>query len=382
MAYAYVIGKTLVGAEEFSEKVALGLIQRFQDEARRNPQARLALRNGTVTAAEAEAHAQSTAPGFTPIGIGKPMSLEILSIYTGNAPGGLFGKPDLLVTTAIKAPETFDAAPRAINQLVADIEDGQFLEPSALADGSPIVYYTPSLVTGTTLCAFELVVESINKNTFENVSKLFNAAAGLPVFAPASAYLIGGTFVLKIVADLSKALESAPFLRAGIDLRFDTPEVPQAIASQIVVFNTRDAQEIEAYEPRLLGSSAVNQRVALVHKQTGKEYAGDAPYMIVSLDGRQRDELNDFNPRLASAALLERFYGPTDTGGQVVAALESAMTLYNDFTYFQKIQDLQKQIKALDPNSPTYQKDKESLEKLLRAYQDNLREEVFKQATG
>ena len=40
---------------------------------------------------------------FEPIGIGKPLSIEILTIYTGDAPKKfLGGKPDLLVVSGVR----------------------------------------------------------------------------------------------------------------------------------------------------------------------------------------------------------------------------------------------------------------------------------------
>jgi len=112
----------------------------------------------------------------------------------------------------------------------------------------------------------------------------------------------------------------------------------------------------------------------------GEEYRGDAPYAIVSLDGRKRDDLQSFAPTVASAAILEKFYGGEDTGGQVIGALETAMELYSDFTYHQKAQRLKEQLEALDPESESFEKDQARLEKLFSAYAGNIRQELFKVA--
>lgn len=375
MAHSFVIGGTVVTPEELYEKAALGAFSRFQDEARQNRRAELEFSRGVVTAAEVFSP-ESVIPEYTPIGIGKPMSIEILAIYTGDAPKKLLGRPDLLVTTAIKGVETIDVAPRAINQLMEDIQDRQYFQPSALAEGSPIAYWTPSLVNSTLYFAIQLVADTFDEKVIQHVSTLLRSAGGIPVFAPASIYLLAGSVVSDVVGKLGKAfLESKPFLQDELALHFETPEIPVSIASQIILYNYRDREELKEYKPQVIDEGG-KHRVALVG-QDGHEYAGDAPYVIVSLDGRPRKELKDFTPRLASAALLERFLGTPDPGGQAVEALQSAMELYNDFTFHQKAQKIKKDIAALDPESATYEKDKEALEKLLDAYTGNIRNELF-----
>jgi len=241
------------------------------------------------------------------------------------------------------------------------------------------VYYTSAVVNSTTLCSFELVTGAFDDHTLQQLSALFTSAAGLPVFAPANAYLIAGSFLTKIIADLAKVLlKNTPFLRSDLPLRFDTPEIPPALASQAILYNDWDSADLAPYRPGLVSAGPGRQRVVLQHDETGEAYRGDAPYVIVSLDGRQRDELEAFTPKIASAAILERFYGSQDTCGQVIGALETAMELYNAFLYHQKIQYLKQQLDALDQASETYARDKARLEKLYAAYASNIRQEVFK----
>jgi hypothetical protein len=384
MGYALLIGDTLVSAEELSEKLALGTIGRFQAEAEKNPDAALQLSRGTVTASEVFAARDLEAPEFTPIGLGKPLSIEMLTVYTGDAPGrGLFGgQPDLLMTSAVRSVETFDAAPRAINQIVPDITDQQYIGPSALAEGCPIVYYKKSVENSTILCSFELITESFSDQVLQQMSALFKSAGSLPVFAPANAYLMAGSFLTKILAQLGTALvQNQPFLHANLDLRFDTPAVPPALARQAILYNDRDGAELLGYKVGLVQVGPDRQRVALQNEETGEVYQGNAPYIIVSLDGRNRDvELGDWERKLASAAVIERFYGAVDPGGQVVAAVEQAMDLYNDFMYHQKAKQIKEQLAELNPESETYEEEKQALETLLKAYAGNIRHELFKVA--
>jgi hypothetical protein len=381
MGYALVIGDILVSSEEMAEKIAVGDIGRFHRQARSTAKARIAFSKGVVTAgrltARPRAAAKGPAPPFTPIGIGKPMSLELLGCYTGNVPAkSLFSsKPDLLLISAVKGVQTYEAAPRAINQLVKGISDRQYLEPSALSEGAPIVYSTRSLVNSTLLFAVEVIAETFDKKIFDGIQRLFSTAAGLPIFAPAGAYLMAGSFLTRIFGDLGKALlESPPFLKAGFTLRLDTPEFAEALASMVVIYNDRDQGQFADYKAGMAPSGPGRRRMALVHRDTGKEYRGDAPYAILSLDGRPRPELDDFAPRLASAAVLERFYGSQDVGGQLIDTLCSAMELYNDFSFRQKAEKIKKQMSAYDPGSDEYK----ASQTLLDAYVRNIRQEVLR----
>lgn len=186
---------------------------------------------------------------------------------------------------------------------------------------------------------------------------------------------MAGSFLTKIFGDLGKALlESPPFLKTSLPLRFDTPEIPEALARMVVIYNDRDQGQITDFKTGLAASGPGQQRMALIHNQTGKEYRGDAPYAILSLDGRPRPELDDFAPKLASAAILERFYGSQDVGGQLVDTLSSAMELYSDFTFRQKAEKIKKQMAAFDPESDEFK----TAKNLFDAYVRNIRQEVFR----
>jgi hypothetical protein len=379
MAHAFLIGNTMVSSEELAEKSALGTLDRFHAEAQRDATAALRLRAGTVTADEVFAAPETVVPGYEPIGFGKPMSIEILAVYTGDAPNRIFGRPDLLVTTAVKGIETVDVAPRAINQIVENIQDRQYIQPSALTEGSPIAYWTPSLVNSTLTCTFQLVADTFNEKALHHIGSLLKTAGGIPIFAPASAYLMAGSVVTDVIGKVGKSfLESKPFLHDDLILRFDTPGFPVSMARQVVLFNHVDREALAGHKSTVI-SEAGGHRVAMVGPD-GEEYQGDAPYVIVSLDGRPRKALKDFTPRLVTAAVLERFLGASDPGGQAVEALQSAMELYNDFSFHQKVKGIQNEIADLDEESETYDEDKAALEALLEAYAGNIRNEMFEVA--
>lgn len=377
MALLYNFGNTLVTEAEVAEKAHLGDFNDFMKVAAFNDNAKIEFRSGTVHLPQLFDNRSLGLPSFTPIGIGEPLSVEILCVYTGDAPQTFFGgRKDLLVVSGVKGVQTHGEAPRAINQMEEKIGDNQYLQPGAFTQGSPIAYYTPAVDISSTFCSFELISDSFKEETFNMVARLFSTASSLPVFAPQGMYLMAGSMIVRMAADLGSALlESAPFLKGTIPFRFDTPDVPISRAKQLVICNERDTQKLLGYAPGLIRDGNGNQRPALMDKATGRRYEGNAPYIIVSIDGRTRPELEDFAPRLASAALLEKFYGQ-QREEQVVDVLDTAMRLYNDYNYHKKAVDLQQRMSLLDPTSEEFLKK----EKLLRAYLKNIQLELFQVA--
>ncbi len=392
MAYFFVIGNTLVHPDEYQSKLKSGEVRRFRTAlaarskaqqkagtARARKAVSLEFTTGSVTDEQVLTARQDAAPDFQPVGIGRPLSIEIAGIYTGDAPNSALGqKPDLLVTSAVKSLVTFDAAPRAINQLIRKVKDVTYYPPSALNQGCPIVYYTPALADETLLCSFELLAENFTSHSASVISKLMAAAGGLPVFAPASLYLIAGSELTKIIGDLSKLIPGKqPFLRDDLNLYFSTPGLEPGIAHAAVIYNQSDEGELSHCKVDKIGRQS-RVRLALVDGE-GNEYQGPAPYMIALIDGRARPDLAGFSPRLASAALLERFYtAGSEAEGKLDTIFTAALELYNDYTFRLKAEDFKNQISALDSAEPGYAAEKARLEKLMAACKGNIRTEVLK----
>ena len=107
-----------------------------------------------VTEAELnESHAAQQTQ-FEPIGMGKPLTIEIRHIYTGQFPktrrvfrNGLLPDRarDMLVTSAVRSQTVAAAAPRAVNVLEQDVKPhSHWNNPSAVKRGTRLVYYSPA----------------------------------------------------------------------------------------------------------------------------------------------------------------------------------------------------------------------------------------------
>ncbi len=378
MALLYNFGTVLADADEVAEKFHLGDFHTFDKRAKRGIDAQIDFRSGTLNVNDFLDNTRLNLPPFTQPEIGSPLSIEILAIYTGDAPQKFFGgKKDLLVTSGVKSVQTYGGALKAINQLVEKVGDHQYLQPGAFTQGSPIVYYTKAIDVATVFTSFELIAESFPEETFDVVARLFSSAGSLPIFAPANGYLLVGAALIKMAGKLGKALfESSSFLREDIPFRFDTPDQPITKAKQLVICNDSDKQQFMAYRPGLINDGNGNQRPALVERTTFKEYRGNAPYILINIDGRERKALEGYTPKAASASIIEKFYG-SSVELQEVTVLEEAMTLYNDFYYYQKANDL---AHAMSLEQTDGMHDAAAFQKatqLYKAYVKNIRNELF-----
>jgi hypothetical protein len=368
MSLIYYVNETPIFEEEAKEKLYSGKLEKLDQALKRGVDFELQVENGSINSTD------EYFKNFEPIGLGKPMSIEILTYYTGDAPKKFLGKKDLLLVSGVKSLTTHDAAPKAINQIVKKIDDYTHYEPAAFNQGSPIVYYTPALDMGTVLCSFELIADTFNESVFESVSSLLSKAGGIPVFAPASGILLAGSVISSMVANLGKAVfESKPFFKGNIDIRLDSPGQLITKSKHVGVIDPRHVKEFNDYVPKRVSDSSGSQ-IKLVHKNSNKEYNGDAPYVLLSINGANKDEeYKGFSPSLATASILEKFYG-TESGSQTIEVLQDAMELYNDYSFYKKAKKQKERISSLNQNSNEYKNGK----LLLDAYLKNIANPIFK----
>ena len=314
---------------------------------------------------------QEFTPNFKEIGIGKPLSIEISTVYTGKYKKFLGGRKDVIVVSGVKNSQTFAGTSRAINMIANNVDENAFLNFNSFDDGTPIVYYSPAMDSDNSVVTFEIMFDNFDKGLFETIAGLFNTAAGIPVFLPAAPFLLGGSQLIKIGADLGDALFSGdPNLSGSIPIVFDSPIIPPTQPKEFVIYNDKDKGEFSNLEVKLFDTIP---QLRLVNKNDKSEYNGPAPYVIVILNGAPRQDLEKFAPTIASATLLKKFYGG-DKAGEITGVLQDAMQLYNDLQYKTKGEKLKKQIDSLPADS----KEVEKLKNLYEAYAANIKSDDFK----
>lgn len=367
MAVLFSLGDALVDAKEISAKKSS-----FKNLKKKN--GKVDFRSGSVTSRDVERNKVA----FTPIGIGKPLSLQIMSIYTGDAPKKtLGGAKDLLIASATKYIHLSNAQPRAINQVYRKVTSRKLYGPSAFDEGCPIIYYSPAVEADSIVSSVEIMASKFDKQGYDTISGFLGKAGLTPLFAPHTSSLMLGASMVNIAGKLGKSLlnKKDPYLRDDIIIEFNTPDLVASYSELIVICNNRDKRTFrDAYTPVSVKEKHSSREVYLKNKQTGEPYDGAAPYMIVSLDGRERKELNDFQPKLASAALMQEFYSEERATSEATVLLDDAMGLYNDFTFHNKANELKAKLKKMSTNSKNY--DLELAR--FKAFQKNIQHKKFK----
>jgi hypothetical protein len=318
--------------------------------------------------------ARSTAHPYQGIGIGKPLTIVIESIYIGDYPDTMplvpwIDRGDVLVTSAHKAFESFDAAPRAVHILQANAEPRTALKAKATEQGSQLVYYSPAVTGMSILFSVELSADrELSKEIGDALGKAVTAAGALPVFAPAAPYLVAaGTAIPIALKAVSMLARPQTFFGEHVELNFDRPGVELAQPGALVLYGGNDAD---------LGKFKLGKDFVLREAGDGPAYNGPAPYVVISLDGHERDELDEWSATAASAVLLERFFAPDELISQALEVVTESMALFNDMTYREKAAAALSKSKTLKGTK------KKEQEALYKAYVKNIHTKEIRDTLG
>ncbi len=303
----------------------------------------------------------NSANPFLPIGIGKPLTIRLHTLYTGNLKNGLFNnKQSVMLTSQMKDDMTFDAAPRAIHQLYSKVGDRSILFPNAGTEGTSLIYYNKAFDKQLLHVTLDLKASRLNDKAVNNVANALNLAAGIPVFAPYAPYLMAGSQIIKVGNDVVTAIvESSPLMSYSFDIASNLGGLIDSEAGFYIGCSPKHKAKLNGYKMHELDR---NQLVLGMSKDI--IYDGDIPYVIISIDGKSSPEYEAFNTSISSAGLLRRFSGSAENTSS--ADLHKVLEIYNDYQYTQKIQEINQRIKTASAS------DREQLENLRNAYKLNI----------
>lgn len=111
---------------------------------------------------------------------------------------------------------------------------------------------------------------------------------------------------------------------------------------------------------------------------TGKEYGGDEPCVVLSVDGTKQEGLSNFTPLMASASVLSQFYNQKPGTEVLTDSLVSALTLSNDLIFRKKADALAVKLNSLQAGSPDYA----SIKAQYNAFSANIEETLLKPKTA
>jgi hypothetical protein len=201
MPVAAALGDKLVGLAELNGLTDsnVAAIKGHVDEELINESFSLELPGGSKIGASELAMARDAKSETTPfvgIGLGKPLTVTIETVYLGDYPDALwwapgFNEDDVLVTSAHKPFQTFAGAPRAVHLLQPRAKRKSLVRANAVGQGSQLVYYSPATVDFSVLFTVELSADrELNAAIGESFGKAVAAAGSLPVFATAAPFLV------------------------------------------------------------------------------------------------------------------------------------------------------------------------------------------------
>src|SRR5277367_2030393 len=231
-----------------------------------------------VSFAVGQATASASARGFVQISIGQPLSIVLRQVYTGRFPQKhlLSNSKPMLLTTALKDITTTSAAVRAVNIVKDKVQPGNtFSGPAASAEGTSLVYYSPAVASPLITVTVELIFQDLDPQIFDRASQLFGSLGGIPIFMPASGYLMGASTILKLAGNIGQALlDGQPVLSESmqIDFSFGGGSIP---VPGFWVF-TANPIDLSAFK-----FDPINGLI----DSGGKPYNGDEPYVVLSVDG-------------------------------------------------------------------------------------------------
>lgn len=312
---------------------------------------------------------------FDEIGIGKPLLVQIYTMYTGLHPTKYgFGAPRLLVSSTVKEAKSAISTktPRAVNQVADKIKDRQYLYIDPANIGTPYVYYSPAMVEQKIDISISFDIKKFDDKLFEQLSTVLKSAGSLPVFAPASAFLFSASSVINFGKELGKIFaEDKGYMNGILNIEFGGP-FGAFQPNWYCICNTNDEDEFKG-----LNLFKNDKNHVYLGKSEEEKYDGDAPYVIVVIDGRKNDSLNGFQPLIASAEILEDFYGDAP-GANVTQVITDAMSLYNDLVHNKAAAKVREEIAQINPEKEENKKRIEELQKLLDGYNANIQETKLK----
>jgi hypothetical protein len=374
MAIYHSLGTALVTKEELLEKrqememLKAGNLQEIT----------FSTGSASLKAATAPMHilAEDAAPtAFSPIGLGKPLTVRIGSVFPGNLPpkGGLFGKKrGVMISSAVKSWQSFEAQPRALNILKQRAEKNEAIPgPAATEEGTPLVFYSPALTDRSLILTLEMAFDNVDESFFAGMGQVFQSAGGLPIFASAQPYLLAAGVLFNLGGAIGNAIfDSRAEFQATEGLYFNVPgeEITPA-GFALVTRSPLDEATLKSHFIRDTGE--------MVENTSGAPYRGDVPYVVVSLDGTEDTKLESFSATAASAGLMKQFYNVREGSSTSSEILVDALKYYNDFRYRKEAQELQARLAA-----ETDEEKKKEIQAKLDAVLKNIQTPWFKPDGG
>lgn len=309
---------------------------------------------------------------FKPIGIGKPLVVRMHAFYPGLLDKNLLsgGQKSILITCMIKDDITHDIPQKGIIQIFRDVKSGKRLYATAGSEGAEVIYYARAFDENKLKFTIDVKLDKFNEKLLKDISGLLAMAKGIPVFAMYAPYAVLGSKLISIGGDfLNKVLNKDSLLTYNFDVFDNIAGFADSKSGWYIGVNDDVKDEFRDYQVvTVAGGSAYLAK-------DGKEYKGEHPYILCSVDGDKARKYEGYKVARASSVLLQEFYG--DKEEKDVKKLGDIISIYNDYEYIKKIRDLEKLM-----NNNSEERNKEENVALLAAYKANINNEELQKIVG
>jgi hypothetical protein len=278
-------------------------------------------------AARADGTLESVTVPIEPIGLGTPLTIDVREIYTGRHPGwSLFGKDTMLVTSSVKYSTTFAGQPRALNIVRDGVKPRT--RPNAMhanTDGTPYIFHAPALTQRALSISVTMIFDKFSQPVLESFGRMFTAAAAVPLFETGAMHLLVAGEAVKLAGSAAESLfDGEPALHASGTIYVDMPGQPLHTNPYLLMM----PDDVSSQEPGFTRNWHLKDG-KVVHRESGRAYDGEMPYMVLAVMGNKMDDLRDFAPTAASSAMLARFFGNKDEKPVALGPLVDALKLCN-----------------------------------------------------
>ena len=310
--------------------------------------------------------------GFTEIGFAKPIAMHIERVYTGKYPKlGWKSKKDMLITTAYKSENIVGASPRSFNWIEKGIKktNRSYTTVSATQEGTNLVYAKPAVNKDAIILTIDLSFDDFDDSLLDIFSKILGSAGVIPAFSAYSPYLLVAGKLANLGKEIgNRILDSKPEISLDAKLYFRR-------AGKIPVKEGKIAIVSEEFASPAKNTFTISDDDKLIDKNSGEEYKGQQPYVILSLDGAPlSNELQEFSPTLASAAQLKRFLTVKDGEDTDADIIIDALKLYNDYKFRMEAEEL----KGLLGKPDLSDKETQRITEELNAIKQNIMNDVLR----
>jgi hypothetical protein len=310
---------------------------------------------------------------FRKVGANRPLSMVLEYVYLGDLPDAAKWNPladagDVLVTSANRPFEKGEPGARAIHFLQPKAKPFTPLRASATGKGTPLMYYSPAETNVSILATIEMSLDrDFDEALTDKLGQAVGAAAALPLFAPAAPWLIGASIAIPLAGKFANLMmKPNTFFRCSEQINITRPGLKVAEAGALVLYPDNDPSAFEGYE-----LDAAKFRL----QKGSKEYKGELPYAVMTLDGTDRPQWEGWQATATTADMVERFFGSGGGLTGVIDIVSKSLELYNDLTYQRRAAAIKKEL-----NSEKNAARKEKLEAELKALTKNIRNEELRKS--